>query len=207
MLLQNRFITLLKNYTSEVVLIDNLWNEILKKYSEKHRAYHNLNHLEEIFVYFDIYKDKINKPDIIGLSIFYHDIIYNIWKKDNEEKSADFAIEKLSGILKKEDLQEIHQQIIATKTHEGNDKDTKYLLDFDLVILGQSERVYKTYTENIRQEYKLIPSFMYKKGRIKVLEHFINKSSIYKTDAFIDLYGKQAKTNLTNELNSLKNGI
>ena len=109
--------------------------------------------------------------------------------------------------LKTEILSEIHKQIIATKTHEGKDSDTQYLLDFDLAILGQSETIYKTYTENIRQEYKLVPGFMYKKGRIKVLEHFILKPFIYKTEEFIDSYEKQAKANLSNELNFLKNDI
>jgi len=207
MKLKERFSELVSHYSKDETLINSLWNTIDMKYNEKHRAYHNLNHLKEIFSYYDSYIDKIESPDIMSFSIFYHDVIYNIWKKDNEEKSADFAIEKLSSILKEDHLQEIHQQIIATKTHEGFDSDTHFLLDFDLAILGQSETVYKTYTENIRKEYKLIPGFMYKKGRIKVLEHFITKPSIYKTDAFIALYEKQAKTNLSNELNFLKNGI
>ncbi len=206
-LLKNRFTNLLENYTEDSKLIAILWDSVFKKYSEKHRAYHNLTHLEEIFKYFDVYQQEIEEPNTMAFSIFYHDVIYNIWKKDNEEKSADFAIDKLQQIsLPTDILHKVHQQIIATKRHESSNTDTKYLLDFDLAILGQPEHIYKTYTQKIRKEYKLIPSLIYKKGRIKVLEHFSNKSSIYKTSAFIDFYEQQAKENLQTELNTLKNG-
>jgi len=207
MVLQHRFAMLLKKYTTNVALIEELWLEIKKKYTEKHRAYHNLNHLEEIFSYYDVYKDKLEQPDIICFSIFYHDIIYSVWKKDNEEKSADFALDELSALLSSSQLQNIQQQIVATKIHEGVDKDTEWLLDFDLAILGQSVNDYKSYTQKIRKEYKSVPNFLYKKGRIKVLEHFIDKATIYKTSEFIDLYEVQAKENLKQELNFLQHGI
>lgn len=136
--LKQRFSKLLLNYTEDTNQIASLWNDISNKYTEKHRAYHNLNHLTEMFSYFDIFKHKIENPYIVAFSIFYHDIIYAIWKKDNEEKSANFAIEKLTGIINDVDLKEIYNQIIATKTHVANNKDTKWLVDFDLAVLGQT---------------------------------------------------------------------
>ena len=202
--LEKRFSTLLSEYTTDADLISSLWKNIANHYSESHRAYHNKTHLSELFKYFDLYKDNLDNPDIVTFSIFYHDIIYNIWKKDNEEKSADFALMELSKInIHTFYLEQIHQQILATKTHQANDNDTKYLVDFDLAILGKPLEVYKNYTQLIRTEYKLVPNFMYKKGRKKVLQHFIYKPFIYATDEFRALYENQAKENLTNELNSL----
>ena len=207
MTLQEIFGILLKKYIINDELIDTLWLEIKEKYSEKHRAYHNLNHLEEIFRYYDSCKDKLEQPDLICFSIFYHDVIYGVWKKDNEEKSADFALLKLSNILSTSELTSITNQIITTKTHESLNNDTQFLLDFDLAILGQSPSIYKEYLQKIRKEYKSVPNFIYKKGRKKVLQHFIDKPFIYKTPEFIDLYELQAKQNLKQELNFLKNGI
>ena len=201
--LKQRFYNLLSNYIQDKDLTSSLWNEIYTHYSEKHRAYHNLNHLKEIFSYFDVYKDKLIHPDIVALSIFYHDIIYNIWSKDNEEKSADFMIDKLSDIVDASSLKEVYNQIIATKTHTATNNDTKWLLDFDLAILGQSADTYSKYTKQIRKEYKTVPSFIYKKGRKKVLLHFLNKPVIFATENFIKLYNKKAKENLTNELKYL----
>lgn len=206
--LKNRFCTLLETYTANTSLIDDLWNNLEKRYSEKHRTYHNLKHLKELFDYFDFHHEQLENPNIVAFSIFYHDIIYNIWKKDNEEKSADLAIKVLSELqLSQSQFNTTHEQIIATKTHESNFNDSKFLIDFDLAILGQSEEIYQEYSQSIRKEYKLVPDFMYKKGRIKVLQHFINKKNIYKTAVFIASFEKNAKENLQGELNQLLHGI
>ncbi|TCI91100.1 HD domain-containing protein [Tenacibaculum sp. M341] len=202
--LEKRFENLLIKYTDDTDFIKKFWKNIHNKYSESHRAYHNLNHLEELFRYYDQFESQLETPDTIAFSIFYHDVIYNIWKKDNEERSADYAVDELSKIsLSKEILENIQEQILATKTHESSNNDSKLLIDFDLAILGQSEEIYESYTKAIRKEYKLIPNLLYKKGRKKVLLHFLDKKSIYKTETFVSLYEKKARVNLRNELKDL----
>ncbi|CAA0256146.1 hypothetical protein V3A08_11885 [Tenacibaculum maritimum] len=202
--LENRFHNTISLYSQEQNLICSLWLEINDHYTEKHRAYHNKTHLIELLNYLDTYNEQILNPTILELSIFYHDIIYNVWKKNNEEKSALLAINKLAKTnLTPTDLILIQQQILATKIHFAEDNDTKWLIDFDLGILGKPYKTYQNYTQLIRKEYKLIPETIYKKGRKKVLTHFIQKPFIYATDSFRNLYEKQAKSNLINELNSL----
>ncbi|CAL2102487.1 conserved protein of unknown function [Tenacibaculum sp. 190130A14a] len=201
--LENRFFRLLEKYTTNKAHIQKLWTNLHQKYSESHRAYHNLTHLKELFSYFDEYQEHLENSDIVAFSIFYHDVIYNIWNKDNEEKSADFALLELERILSKSSLESIYRQIIATKTHQASDNDTQFLVDFDLTILGKSSAVYTNYTKLIRKEYQLVPRFMYKKGRKKVLQHFLDKEAIYGSKTFNDLFEKQARINLTNELNNL----
>ncbi len=202
--LKQRFYNLVSKYTEDVNLMESLWNDTHKHYSEKYRTYHNLTHITELFNYFDLYKQHIENPELVAFSIFYHDIIYNIWKKDNEERSAEFATKCLSEVFNDSHfLKIISSQIIATKTHTTSENDAKWIVDFDLAILGQPVNVYKNYTRLIREEYKSVPNFLYKKGRKKVLHHFIDKSYIYATNQFRELYEKQAKDNLKNELNSL----
>ncbi|WBX74719.1 hypothetical protein PG913_06025 [Tenacibaculum pacificus] len=130
------------------------------RYAEKHRTYHNLNHITEIFKAFDTYKSKLEHPDIIAFSIFYHDIIYCVYKKDNEEKSALFALQELASLnfslntsLYNNDtfLNDIKNQIIATKTHTALNYDTKWLIDFDLEILGKSSEIYKNYKKKLEK--------------------------------------------------------
>lgn len=189
----------------DIPKIDILWGEIEKNYDKKQRKYHNLTHLEELFNHFDVYIESLNTPDEVAFAIFYHDIVYSIWEKDNEEKSAELAVRRLSDIVISSDT--IYKHIIATKTHEGITNDAKFMIDFDLAILGQSEEVYQKYAKLIRQEYRLIPSMIYKKGRIQVLQHFLDKKTIYQTDTFINLYEENARKNIQNELNELQNGI
>jgi len=201
--LQKRFSALLLNYTEDQNLITSLWKEVYIRYTEKHRAYHNLQHLKELFSYFDLYKDELESPDMVAFSIFYHDVIYKVWNKDNEEKSAAFAIQKLIVFLNNDDLNKIKQQILATKTHSAQNNDSKWLVDFDLAILGQPTKTYTKYTKKIREEYKTVPNFMYKKGRKKVLAHFIKKPYIFATKEFRKIYEQKANENLANELKSL----
>ncbi len=47
-MLKETFINLLKNYTYNHRLTNELWDEIEKKYSSKNRHYHTLLHLESL---------------------------------------------------------------------------------------------------------------------------------------------------------------
>lgn len=204
MTLKQRFNQLIAPYTNETLLIDALWVELEANYSQPHRTYHNQKHLQELFTYFDTYKQHLEAPTLVAFSIFYHDIIYSIWKKDNEEKSALLAIDRLASLrLHSHELDSIQEQIMATKSHTTIHADTAWMIDFDLGILGQSPEVYLKYTKSIREEYKSVPALLYTKGRKKVLQHFINKPFIYATATFQKLYEEQAKLNLINELNAL----
>lgn len=94
--------------------------------------------------------------------------------------------------------------ILATKLHEiSQDNDTNYFIDADLAILGRGQYEYQKYTEQIREEYSIYPDFMYNNGRKKALQHFLQMDAIYKTDYFFEKYEKQARLNISNELETL----
>ena len=92
---------------------------------------------------------------------------------------------------------------MATKDHSPRNNDEKWMIDFDLAILGQTWDVYATYTKQIKEEYKAVPNFMYRRGRKKVLKHFLNKNRIFSTDIFYTQYELQARENLKKELTLL----
>ena len=150
-------------------------------------------------------KDQTENFDIISFSIFYHDVIYDSTSKVNEEKSAEFSKERLTSLgLNHEDIQKVYLQILATKSHKkSDDEDTNFLLDTDLSILGKDDEVYLEYTKQIRKEYSIYPDFLYKPGRKKVLEHFLQLENIFKTDYFKRKYEVQARKNIEVELRNL----
>ena len=93
---------------------------------------------------------------------------------------------------------------MATKLHGLNtDSDTNYFMDADLAILGADDDLYNLYTRQIRKEYKFYPDLLYKPGRRKVLQHFLQMDSIYKTSYFKDKYEWQARKNIKRELMDL----
>jgi predicted metal-dependent HD superfamily phosphohydrolase len=203
--LKNQFDQLCSLFTEDEQLINSLWKEIETKYSEKGRHYHNLLHLENMFNELEMVKSNISDFTAISFSVFYHDIIYDATSKTNEEKSAAKAEKRLAELyLDKNKISIIAEQILATKSHQRSDhEDTNYLLDADLSVLGKDFKTYLKYTQNIRKEYSIYPDFLYKPGRKKVLKHFLEFESIFKTDYFKQKYEAQAKENIAEELQLL----
>lgn len=202
MQLRERFSTLCSEFTNDTHLIDRLWMEIEKKYSEKGRHYHNFDHLENMFRELNAITAKIQDYTAIAFSVFYHDVIYNASSKSNEEKSALFAEKHLQQMGSDPEFAEkISRQIIATKSHQkSGDDDTDYLVDADLSILGQEPDKYKDYAQKVRKEYSIYPDFLYKPGRKKVLQHFLESESIFKTEYFKEKYEQQARRNILSEI-------
>lgn len=192
-------------YTENGRLVDELWIEIEKAYTSKRRHYHNLAHLAYMIERAIRYSDQLYEHDTVMFSIFYHDIIYNTGRQDNEQKSADIAHDRLTRLeVPVDKIMKCQCQIMATKDHKDNaDSDTNFLVDFDLAILGDTPKTYEEYTKKIRSEYTIYPNFLYKKGRKKVLQHFLAMDRIFKTHEFHSRYEKQARENLRTELRQL----
>ena len=188
-------------------LAEELWTEIETNYTKKTRHYHNLVHIYNMLLQAETYKTEIKDFEALQFTIWYHDIIYKSSKKDNEEKSALFTEKRLKSInFDSKRIENIKKLITSTKKHEltiDKNRDNAYLLDLDLSILGSDWDTYQKYISNIRKEYKIFPDFMYKPGRKKVLKHFLDRKTLYFTDAFRNKYETKARGNLKKEIELL----
>lgn len=204
-MLQQTFITLAKNYTSDDQLINTLWTEIETNYSGKKRHYHTLAHLDNLLIQLSEIKTQITDWDTVLFSVFYHDVIYNASAKDNEEKSAALAEKRLTSVSFPADkIKNCVAQILATKAHtQSDDNDVNLFTDADLSILGQNRDAYVDYYKQVRKEYSIYPDFLYNPGRKKVLQHFLNMERIFKTDFFFHKFETSARENLAYELQQL----
>lgn len=180
------------------------WSDLEKAYSKKSRHYHNLTHLEEMIVSFEIYSNRLQNPNEILFAIFYHDFVYSASKKDNELKSAEYALSVL-GEKSNLDKQFVFDAICATQHHAHNaNEDINWLIDFDLKILTKDWEDYKIYFEQIRKEYRIYPDFLYKPGRAKALKHFLEYEFIFQTEEFRGLYEDLARRNIEKEISLLE---
>jgi predicted metal-dependent HD superfamily phosphohydrolase len=195
----------LLHISSDNSVIDKLWTEIRSSYSKPARYYHNMSHLNSLVEQLFTIKNQIEDWQTLTFSVAYHDIVYNTLKKDNEEKSAALAYDRMTQLnfnaIQKEKCK---LQILATKQHQvSNNTDTNYFIDADLSILGSDNKSYLKYSEQIRKEYRHFPDILYKPGRRKVLAVFLDMKNIFKTKYFQDKYEEQAKINISDELKSL----
>ncbi len=190
------------------------WTDLEKAYSKKSRHYHNLTHLKEMIASFETYRDKLQNPDEILFSIFYHDYVYSASKKYNELKSAEFAVSIFTDIKRDRflkpvaftefDRQLVFDAICATQQHQHNAiEDINWLIDFDLKILAKDWDDYKIYFEQIRKEYRIYPDFLYKPGRAKALKHFLENEFIFQSEEFRNLYEGKARINIEKEISLL----
>ncbi len=204
-MLKETFIELLENYTDDERLTEKLWTEIEKNYSGKKRHYHTLQHLDNLLIQLTEVKGEIQNWKAVLFSLYYHDIIYNPLKSDNEEKSAELAEKRMKQISVPDDMLELcKNQILATKAHSNStDSDTNYFTDADLSVLGQSWEAYSVYYKNVRKEYSIYPDFVYNPGRKKVLNYFLTMDRIFKTDFFYGKFEIQVKQNLQKEIELL----
>jgi predicted metal-dependent HD superfamily phosphohydrolase len=204
-MLQFEFQTQVLKITTDFSIIDRLWQEIQDHYTASGRYYHNLTHLDNVTTDLFNLKTQISDWQTLVFSIAYHDIVYDPLRQDNEEKSADLAVQRLGQLNLSADQQlKCKAQIIATKTHAlSSDIDTNYFTDADLAVLGSEPAIYKQYVESIRNEYSVYPDNLYYSGRKKVLENFLAMPKIYKTVYFQENCENTARSNILNELQDI----
>lgn len=204
--LEQHFTELIKNYDIEANQLARLWNEIETAYSKSSRYYHTLQHLENLLHYLENVKQQITNWNAVLFALYYHDIVYNTLKSNNEEKSAALAAKRMKEMgVDSTTIGKCINIILATKKHLWNeDNDINLFTDADLSILGAEWNIYKTYLKQIRKEYAIYPDMMYNPGRRKVLQHFLGMERIYKTEYFYKKLETKARQNLEQELKLLE---
>jgi predicted metal-dependent HD superfamily phosphohydrolase len=161
--------------------------------------------LEDLHGKLSAVKASIQDPDAVLLAIAYHDFVYRVSRKDNEERSAEVMRERMLPLGFPEPMVErAITHIRATQRHEAtSDPDTEQFTDADLSILGSSPERYKLYAQQVRKEFRLYPHLLYKPGRRKVLAHFLTMPNIFKTVHFRERFEEQARMNLEAELKGM----
>lgn len=204
-MLKETFIVLLMNYTNDKALVTELWDEIIKNYSGKKRHYHNLQHLENLLIQLNEVRVSIENWDAILFALYYHDVVYNTLKSNNEEKSAHLAEMRMKQVsVSPATIELCKEHILATGSHiNSRYPDTNYFTDADLSVLGQSWTEYSLYYKNVRKEYSIYPDLIYNPGRKKVLLHFLQMNRIFKTGYFYNRFELLARQNIARELEML----
>lgn len=164
-----------------------LWQNIILHYREPHRAYHNLSHIAQLLTQFDRIEYVLDAPHMVALAIYYHDIIYDPQRSDNEAKSAEYADEQLAHLLSDVQRKRLKSLIMMTAAHEQtepDDMDAAYLLDMDLSILGADWHTYAAYADAVRKEYAHVTTPDYRAGRTRVLAGLLAKPRLYLTQTY-----------------------
>lgn len=179
-----------------------LWSDLAHAYQTPPRAYHNLTHIAYCLNVAALLLPQTDNPLAVQLALWYHDSIYDSQASDNEARSAALASDALqqaqvSNLL----IDEVIRLILLTQTHQTtvDDRNGAVLLDTDLAILGAAANEYQHYAAAIRQEYAWVDEKTYRRGRGRMLQHFLRRESIYLTVPLREKRETNARINIQQE--------
>ncbi len=136
--------------------------DIIQKYNESHRYYHNWDHIEALMT-------GAEKCDILSdelfLSILFHDVIYDPKTKNNELRSADY----FKKVCKHPNSKLIRKAIMSTKNHVADSDLDKQLIKLDLQILKSESVDLIDFEHKIFKEFQCYDWLQYKPGRLAAL--------------------------------------
>jgi predicted metal-dependent HD superfamily phosphohydrolase len=179
--------------------------DLLRRWSEPQRAYHDAEHLAEVLTALDELADPVPRP--VRLAAWFHDAVYDPRRSDNEERSAELAAATLSDAgVDPVDVAEVERLVRLTASHDPttDDADGQLLCDADLAILGSSPARYARYREDVRREYGHVSEPDFRAGRSRILRGFLERPAIYRTRAGRDRWESAARRNLRAELDAVE---
>jgi predicted metal-dependent HD superfamily phosphohydrolase len=182
------------------------FDRLLARYDERHRAYHKREHLEACFSLLAGVHDLCERPHEVALALWFHDVVYQPRRSDNEALSAGWLVDvaRAAGVSEPA-AGRMHSLVMATR-HDARtlQGDAAVLVDIDLAILGSPVARFDQYEAQIRREYRWVPGPIYRAGRARVLRTFLERPVIYATAPFRDRFEADARANIERSLAALE---
>ena len=198
---------LVRRHGCDAASAESTLEELVRAYAEPHRHYHTLDHIADLLLLLEKHGGA-SDADAVKLAILFHDAVYDPARQDNEAASANLAVKQLSALgFPRQLLGKVERYILATQHGAApqamEDADLDMLLDLDLSVLAAASDRYRTYALAIRQEYAVVPDTLYRLGRRRVLEGFLARPQIYRTERLRALWEAPARANLSGEIAAL----
>ncbi len=182
---------------SENSTSDEVAKIIINKHQELHRHYHNTSHLTFCLSQHSLAKTKIPNPDIVELSLWFHDVIYIPSSPDNEQASAELFLKLSQGQLP-DSMNKAIVNAIKASTHQTTPltDDEAFVLDIDLASIGLPWEEFNRDNEALRAEAPRIHDNLYYEGKTAFLSTLLKRKRIYYTEYFFKNYEQQARNNI-----------
>lgn len=198
--------------------LNDMFDNLVAHYGAADRHYHNIEHLTDVLDKLDWAKKTMTENGelagldtgaqkklftAISLALWYHDIVYDAARKDNEAQSRDLFLTQAADTGLSPDISAMAAQLIDITAHHksAHTLAERIMTDCDLAILGADTAAFTRYDDNIRREYAHYPDEIYATGRAQALSGFLQQEKIFKTAAFSALYEDAARRNICARLN------
>jgi predicted metal-dependent HD superfamily phosphohydrolase len=175
---------------------DPVWRTVEAHYAQPHRHYHDLRHLAHCLQHFDTVADRLGERDQVETAIWFHDVVLEPGRTDNEQRSADY-FRQLAGAVMPGDFVGGVVDLILYTTHRTPpaDLDHQFLCDIDLSSFGNPWDAFLANSKAIELEFSGTRD-EYVRGETAFLEAMLRRPRIFMTDFFHDLFEDKARANI-----------
>ncbi len=184
--------------------------ELLARWSEPHRRYHDVDHLRAVLRAVDELAGGASDADTVRLAAWFHDAVHSGRPGGRDERdSAELAAAMLPPLgVEAQQVAEVVRLVELTATHEPAPADANgaVLCDADLAVLGGDPDSYAAYAAAIRKEYEHVPDEEFRSGRIAVLERLVSRDPLFHSTTAQNRWEQTARRNIDIELSLLKGG-
>ena len=183
--------------------INVIYEDLIARYGEPIRHYHNSRHIRHCLNEFDRAAYLIEQPDTVELALWFHDAIYVVGARDNEQRSADLFAKWAVPVLAPDQVATVNRFIMATRHRKPpDDDDERYVVDIDLSSFGLEWAAFINDTVNVRNEMIYIPDELYYANHIGFLNGLLMRERIFYSDFFYNAYEHIARQNINRLLAS-----
>jgi predicted metal-dependent HD superfamily phosphohydrolase len=147
---------------------------------------------------FDQCKWLASNPDALELAVWFHDVIFEPGKRDNEKRSAQLYLQLSEGVHDESTRSLVDRLIMAT-LHDGSslaDSDAIYMVDIDLSSFGLSWEEFLQDSQNLRRENAELSDAEYYRKKANFQNFLLAKERFYLSDYFAERLETQARANL-----------
>lgn len=181
-------------------------DKILKIYASTDRHYHTWQHISQMLNNCSLLsEEELTKSQ--KLAIIFHDVVYDVTKKDNEKQSAEFMVKTVKTIdAEEERIVSIARDIILDTSNSQAINCPEFsplVIDLDLADLASNWEVYLNFVNLIRDEYVSFSEEEWVKGRKYFLSRMLRRQFIFLTEGGKSLFEKQARDNMEKEYREL----
>jgi len=184
-----------------------VFEQLVARYGEAHRHYHTLAHIDACLGWLDWLTAHAERPAEVELALWFHDVVYDPQRDDNEQRSAELARRGQRDIgVATAVIDRVTDHIFATAHHRSTTGDTALLVDIDLSVLGAAPADFERFEQQVRREYIHVVEDAYRLGRTRVLQSFLSRPQLYATPMIRELLEARARNNLTARIAQLSSG-
>jgi|GEM_PF-403425 len=186
-----------ENTASRGVRVQEIYTNLLGRYNETHRRYHTAAHIEHCLKQIDMGRENFQSADLVELSIWFHDAVYQPSAHDNEWQSVELFRKWANGVVG-DDVIDTVERLIMVTVHDRPPvaADEKFMVDVDLSSFGLPWSDFWRDSIAVRLEQLHMDDSTFNRVQRQFLVRLLDRKSIFTSPWFRQRYESQARSNI-----------